>query len=318
MKVFRLHFKTPLHVTSELRGLESAEEIVRSDTLLSALLSLWRRFYDDDPADIVDKIRLSSAFPFIGETMYFPRPANLRISGGGEAGKEKERKKVEYLSAGLFKLALEGEVDSRAFNPHNGIFACTPEELPDAEVIPTTLRTRPRVTIDRSTGESTPFNFSEVEFGPNCGLWFAAELDGVPEERFVAALNLLGDEGLGGDRSVGMGLFEASEGNTVLPETSGDGHLILSLFCPSEKELARLDLENSYYRLIERGGWITGTSLRRVRTRFFAEGSCFRSNALLEGRVLKALEKMPELGLHYDVLRSGRPISVPIKMEGVE
>ncbi|MFN9861756.1 MAG: type III-A CRISPR-associated RAMP protein Csm4, partial [Pseudanabaena sp.] len=93
-----------------------------------------------------------------------------------------------------------------------------------------------------------------------------------------AALELLGEEGLGGEKSSGAGQFEASwhdldEIWKELIKFDGNFQSLISLYWDDEL----ISLDNSSYELQERGGWITSSSKnqRRKKVVMFAEGSVF-------------------------------------------
>jgi len=97
-------------------------------------------------------------------------------------------------------------------------------------------------------------------------------------ERVRAALRLLGDIGIGGDRTSGHGLFtpEFSQGPQWAQLQSASAFITLSLVYPKPEETSALLNEASRYRLIKRGGWIGGvrsTPWRRKTVRMVAEGS---------------------------------------------
>jgi CRISPR-associated protein Csm4 len=114
------------------------------------------------------------------------------------------------------------------------------------------------------------------------------------QKRGELALQVLGDAGVGGERSSGHGLFHAygpHEMPGLLEPVPGGRFLTLSLYYPREGELAEvLGGEDVGYRLWVRRGWmaspdrvqsgehgmLSGSGLRRKAVRMFAEGSILR------------------------------------------
>jgi CRISPR-associated protein Csm4 len=96
----------------------------------------------------------------------------------------------------------------------------------------------PRVTLDRISSASEIWHFGETCLAKGAGLWFGVDLS-LPREheiirRLEASLRLLGDHGLGGERSAGLGLFEIGQVEQVtLPVVPDANHFItLAPVCP--------------------------------------------------------------------------------------
>jgi CRISPR type III-A-associated RAMP protein Csm4 len=105
------------------------------------------------------------------------------------------------------------------------------------------------------------------------------------------ALQVLGDAGVGGERSAGHGLFRLHGPHPLsgLPDpTPGGRFLTLSLYYPTEAELKDVvGGDDISYRFQVRRGWmsspdqvesaedeaLSGSALRRKAVRMFAEGS---------------------------------------------
>jgi CRISPR-associated protein Csm4 len=129
-------------------------------------------------------------------------------------------------------------------------------------------------------------------FTENGGLYFILEInDPAFLEPLRLCLHLLGEAGIGADRSVGFGIFQMSL-HSIEPETEW-GELFaenagpdctfctLSLVCPGDNAEAREALS---YDLIPRQGWITSNSslmqAKRRKCHMFTEGSLFRTPIL--------------------------------------
>ena len=152
----------------------------------------------------------------------------------------------------------------------------------------------PRVTVDRRASTSTVYQAGRVWFPPGGGLWLLMRWREDWQERGELALQVLGDAGVGGERSAGHGQFRLHGPHVLsgLPDpTPGERFLTLSLYYPTETELADvLDGEGINYRFQVRRGWmaspdesrdakgnvVRGRALRRKAVRMFAEGSILR------------------------------------------
>lgn len=315
---YRLSFKAPFHVDS--RGNDSyehAETFIRSDTLSAALLSVWALLEPDGIAERAENppFRLSSAFPFCGDILFLPRPVDsLAVSLDPARLKDnKKLKKIQWLSIGLWKAVANGFKlnDAEAINIAGTLATLKPEILPDGK--PWVVEERPRLAMDRATNshaEELLFHFSRVWLNPMAGLYFLATFDDAQAQAdFEAVLRLLGDEGIGADRTNGNGCFVferfASPG---LQPADGRRAMALSLVNPDPSDCRQGWLDGAAYKLVSRGGWIGGTGLRKQRLRMFAEGSVFQ--APLQGRTI---EVSPE-GAPHPVYRDGRGFFVA--MEG--
>jgi len=149
----------------------------------------------------------------------------------------------------------------------------------------------PRVTVDRRANTSAVYQAGRVWFQPGGGLWLLAHWREDWRARGETALRVLGDAGIGGERSAGHGLFHLRGPHTLtgLPEPRPGGHfLTLSLYYPTREELAQvLQGDQVHYQFQIRRGWmsspdralsdtgeaLSGSALRRKAVRMFAEGS---------------------------------------------
>jgi len=135
--------------------------------------------------------------------------------------------------------------------------------------------------------------------------------------KFEASLSLLGDQGIGADRSAGKGFFSPKKSViTISTPKNPDHFLTLSLVHPSQDEfnLAKR------YQIVERRGWVTsphgGRSLRQKSVRMLLEGSVFKGE--VQGDVPKVLDPLEEMGLRHPVYRWGKAFPLPCKLVEVE
>jgi len=191
----------------------------------------------------------------------------------------------------------------------------------------------PRVTVDRINSASEIFHAGRVTFAPGCGLWFGVAWH-RPQDRvgntnltyheaFARALDLLADDGLGGERSTGYGAFthdQEKEPLSLADPTPGGLALLLSRYHPQPKELpAALAGDKTAYELISVGGWLRswdGAAQRRKRLWLVAEGSVVR--AVGPGPWGDLVDVRPTYGspagdLPHPVWRYGLALGVPVK-----
>jgi len=311
VECYRLSFTAPFHVDSRGNAFyEESESFIHSDTLSAAILSTWALLESQDAEQRAANppFTVSSAFPFYKETYFLPRAISTNTAKK-HLKDAKKLKKVQWLEIGLWQKSLINPDWVDAVDLQNGIRqGCLAFEkskhLPDklwAE------EERPRLAMDRVTNSSINgqlFNFSRIWFDRDGGLYFLAIFSDKSKQRdFEAALTLLGDSGIGADRSNGNGFFSWQKGqNPGL--TWAEPHnkaIALSLVNPAPADCGQSWLNDAAYKLISRGGWIGHSGLRKKRLRMFSEGSVF--NQPLLGRVV---DITPEEDTPNKVYRDGR------------
>lgn len=294
---------------------------------------------------------LSSAFPFAGEVRFFPAPVNLAHYFAPETVKAraKDIKRIQFLSEALFRKVLQRErLDEWLFPPdafaepergvalQGGRLWLTLEEVTG---LPAPLQRRkgqyhalrrlsvwastrvPRVTVDRISSTSTIFHAGRTTFSPGCGLWFGVvwldperRIGEIPfREAWARAFRTLAEDGIGGERSVGYGIFEWREGTPfVLPETTPNRPaVLLSRYHPRPEELPQaLNGENVAYRLTSVAGWLRspdGAAQRRKRVYLLDAGSTIAWPGLPAGNVVDVRPDYPaaEGSLPHPVYRYG-------------
>jgi CRISPR-associated protein Csm4 len=192
----------------------------------------------------------------------------------------------------------------------------------------------PKVSIDRTTRATNFYQTGFVKFlhpengrNDSSGLYFLIHfptLDPDLENRLYAALELLGEEGLGGERSSGAGRFIATwldiknesepalkQWRQVLQFNKGNHHALLSLFWEETLRDRTLLGSTARYALKERGGWVVGPQVRRRMVRMFAEGSVFPIQPI--GALADVTPN--NVRLAHSIYRSGISLSLPIILE---
>lgn len=302
--LYRLHFRSPLHIGERGVGLEETRTSVPADTLFSALCSAWRWLYGADSlqSDLLAPFAdgqsppflLSSAFPFAGEMLFFPKPI-VSLSAPKEEHPKKLRA-VQYWSQSVFTRWLQGQLTDSDYESLEGeeepLFWLLEEErkalepFRDGETGSVRLwqeHVVPRVTLDRITSASQIWFFGQVAFCKGAGLWCAIRYrDTALRSRLEACLRLLGDSGLGGERGAGFGLFEVSVVEGVsLPEAQGAEYMVtLSPCCPDGAQWNALLDTRCAYDLLPRRGWIGSPeagNLRRKTVWMLREGAVLRN-----------------------------------------
>lgn len=256
--------------------------------------------------------RLTSAFPYAGGVHFFPIPVPAQAFFSSDLLKDRRKdvKHIHFISEGILRKILAGKpLDEWLFpkdekaDPKTGVALqggalwLTLDEcahLPDTlryevtthtPIAPRALRrhavytetTVPRVTVDRINTASNIFHAGRATFAPGCGLWFG--LTGQPPADLTRALDILSEDGLGGERAAGYGAFTwtVAPQPLTLPDPSPNGAaLLLSRYRPRAEETAALQHPGAAYELTTVAGWLRsagGAAQRRRRLWLVREGS---------------------------------------------
>lgn len=145
----------------------------------------------------------------------------------------------------------------------------------------------PRVRVSRLTAASEIFHAGRVHFAPGCGLWFGIQWRTADarlgqttfRETLEHLLNVLGEDGLGGERTTGYGAFrwQRAAEPLQLPDPEPDmPALLLSRYHPRAAELPDVLTRARAYALTAVGGWLRtwdAAAQRRRRLWLVSEGS---------------------------------------------
>lgn len=304
--IYMLKFRGGFHLGDVGTGTESIRPTIPADTLFSALLTSWIKL-GGDPTCWTDAFPrtqngvtefadppflLTSAFPYAGGTLFFPKPLGLTLPDVPEDDR-KRWKRVKFVSERIFSRFTKGEGLSeiwpkseeqkkRQLKQGGAVLVLPDEDAPERiwreEKIP-------HVTIDRITSASNLYSVGRVSFSSNAGLWFAVNWrdpdrscgDTTFAEAFKRSLEELKPIGLGGERSSGQGIFDLQEMDTLswddtVPRKPA---VVLSRYHPRKNEIPRVLREALAYSLETVGGWGASPSgqFRRRSVTFLSEGS---------------------------------------------
>lgn len=333
MHQYILSFTAPVHFGLEGIGQERIDDRVRSDTLWGAIIQTWLLLYDEEPDMFCQSppFHVSSTFPFISGHRYYPLPLGtldelISEVAGIESSeiRVKDLKKIRFIEEDLFRKIVTGYrpvLDD--IKQSDAVFpAPAKDQLDDSEKAFHSDKAflseqRPRLETNQTTGgdiEGAFFYCSDQHFSAENGLWFLADFtNDNARQRFEAALRLLGDTGLGADRSVGRGQFSFTGSEYKQNTHEGDVYLLLSLCHPTKEEVDKglLDSASSAYSLTRRSGHAASratTSFRRGDVWMLEEGAILPFSAMGDiPLVLKKSEKIP-----HNVYRYGRAFCLPL------
>jgi CRISPR-associated protein Csm4 len=323
--LIKLKAKAPFHLGERGVGIEETSEIVHSDTLFGALCWCWTLLTGEEPEEFLRPFRegrppflFSSAFPFWGEMLFVPRPlAPLPVEGTEEF--KQDVQKVDFLS-----LRAVAEMGRRTI-PHQDlkllagkrllVLSKEAQQLDNTDKAPWAVIQVPRVALDRVASASEIFHAGRLVFAEKSGLYLLVRIldpDALAVQKLQALFRLMGDEGLGGERSCGYGFFtpDFQEIELNVPQTSQQ--LLLSLYNPkNSQELEGLDLSRSAYKLVRRRGWVFSTRAKNLQTQsvnFFVESSVFRRSKP---------EYSSVWGRLVEVLQAGTDVPHPVYRNGL-
>ncbi|MCC5904833.1 MAG: type III-A CRISPR-associated RAMP protein Csm4 [Balneolaceae bacterium] len=330
-RIFYLKPEAPFHLQTGGGDHETVDLYPRSDTLSAAISYWWFRQYDELPG-FPDSIpfRLSSLFPSVNVNgtiqRLYPKPAGLSINP--DKHHHKVFKKIRWLDEELFELWQSGEsldafwpADSEDNRLKRGGSVLVKDSKADMGIGPLLITdARTRVVLDRVNSASTPFHFVRVFHARDVRLWFYADLVEEHETTFTALLRLLGDEGIGADRTIGMGRFIVENAENSTPPQGGGKLFNLGIYNPLEIETDDIDWGKSAYNLEKRSGWVSGKSLRRRPVPCIGENAVLKSDSELKGNVPCVVDKdddnIPESNKpDYSVYRDCRGYFIPTQIQ---
>jgi CRISPR-associated protein Csm4 len=322
------------------RELDDTSDILHSDTLFSALANVYEMALSG-AATIIGlmksgKLRFSSGFyavQYNSQKLFFLPKPSVEYAGTTD---QKKLKQVKYLSLGVWKRFLETFDYQNPKKPLSALdlldmpsigkeFVYTEDELTgldealDHKVF-RLQQTTPKVKVHTTDKEDCLYHETTVQFtqiqlnsGTVCGaFYFFLEYDALTfDERteFMAALRIMADEGVGGQRSSGRGQFASVELVEVdLPSCQTPAFYFgLSLISPVNDDEFHNGLHS--YELMLRGGGSLGKmglpGQHRQQARFVREGALLSQN--INGQFVDVSPK------HDDTnLRNGFNFAIPI------
>lgn len=289
--LFKLCFLTSVHFGDSVSAvsLSSSQMTFCADRLFSLLCQMAVKKDCEGPEKLANlvregKLKLSDAFPWKGENLYFPRPClEAKTVRENDASDRKTMKKVAYLPLKQYPAFL------RSLNG---------EEPVDPKTL--LVRFGQKMVVTRAAvtdGQDTqPYAVGQFTFDEDCGLYFFAGVENSGDaEKLYDLLRQAGYGGIGGKVSSGYGNFtvkafcpvtelddvQASLLAENLDATNADFWVSLTTSLPQDEELEQA-LDGALYQLVRRGGFAQTVGLKgpeKKREQFFlTAGSTFRNS----------------------------------------
>lgn len=334
LKIYKLHFTAPLHISDQHEDLGNSQKIIHSDTLYAALMACLAKMGESLPEDGDLGFTVSSLFPYFqkeenSSPVYFlPIPMKAKQADLTDASMAKKVKKVQWVDSALFSTVLSGDSlfdETGKYIPYIQGNYLTSYNLPeDVNGSKEFVRSEvsQRVTLKSRTGEedAKPYYVDKILFRHHAGLYFIAEGNTTLLEK---ALSILSMEGIGTDRNVGFGFFEYTADTIKIDLPTNANHLLsLSLFIPESKEQlsALMNSDQVAYDFVRRGGWITTypyMTLRKNAIYGFLPGSVFSkcTDGTIIGKIVDLKPEVADVEIEHHVWRNGKAIMLPINLK---
>lgn len=341
--VVKLRPAGPWRIGPDSGARDAVDPLYHSDSLYSAVTGAMRLLgHLDEWLDATARrpegaaVRFSSLFPFQNEVGFvvpprsvWPPPASTKVRWKG----------ARFVPLGLIGPLLSGQALEEDRWDVDGVSQCL---VPGGRLGPFRLAVRSSAAVDRLAGNIDPHEVACIEFLPGAGLWAVISFSGEEEREkwnapVRAALRLLADSGLGGERGRGWGRAETPEfiegtlPQMILPEqpaepaTASDtepavpaeapapepanAYWLLSLFSPSSEDA--VDWNRGSYSLLARGGRVESPvrsgDLKKLLN-MVSEGSVLLADRPVQGT---APDVAPE-GFAHPVYRAGFALAIRI------
>ena len=264
MKAVKFKPKSPIRVGG-LKGFESYDELIHSDTIFGAVANAIA-YLNLDINEFIEKtrsgeIRLSSAFPYKENELFFPPPV---VKPEFEENEKDFLKK--YRKSFLRKDAFESVLEGKQINDDSSM-AKIDHFAHYVDIA--------SVTLDRITKNSGLYVYTVMALKKNCGLYVLVDSNDCDFKKFVKpAFKLLADEGIGGNRTTGFGHFDFEVEEVSIKSVESEYFVTLSLAVADKHNLISYDL-------IKRGGYVfsrTGKDVLKPLFFMLREGSVVRND----------------------------------------
>lgn len=336
-KIYRLHFKAPLHISDQREDASISQKTIHSDTFHAALISCLAKVGKPLPEDGDLGCVISDLFPYYQQnkddhpTYFLPMPLQSTLPQLADPTDAKKVKKVQWVDTRLYGKLLQGEKFFSGKREDLDLIQAsylTKTILPkDAKGSNDFVRSEvmQRVKIEDRTGKTPalPYYVDRISFKDYSGLYFLVSGETSLLEE---ALRILEMEGIGTDRYVGYGFFKSEKDeNDLVIDVPDDAHhqVALSMFIPESEEQLNESLgdDKVAYDFTRRGGWITTSpynTLRKNAVYAFLPGSvfCRKTDKNHIGRIanLKPEGKIGGQIVNHPIWRNGKTIMLPIRL----
>ncbi len=324
-RLFKLRPLGPWRIGPDSGARDRVDRICHSDTLYSAVSAAMLRlgwgeeWFDATARAESSATRLSSLFPWHHDSLLAPAPAHLWPPQGAS---KLRASGARFIPTFLTGLLASGQPFQEDHWEVDALSECLLRRG-RSRTGPFRIALRSHASVDRlQHGQIHIHQTACLEFEENAGLWCVADCaDDHWADRVESAMRLLGDSGIGGERSLGWGHFELASvrrgelaqlvlGSKFAPDPAAESaHWVLSLVSPAETD--SIDWTRGSYDLVERSGRVESASAwgaRKKNVRMIREGSMLFAAEAPKGA---ARDVAPE-GCAHPVYQSGLALSIPL------
>ena len=332
-----------------IAGLEETETIFHSDSLFSAIVNNYIKLFGEDDLEkfLNEAPVISSMFHFIESdesksVLFLPKPLAEIYFFEEEPEDKKKIKKISYISFNTLNLWNRGgrlsNAEMNRYIINKKYLVCEEdlnrlglESLRAVKEIEIVKRLKEIKVIVPRIQKENPLPYVEEHFYLNnnvirekgkkiqlkTGFYFFVDnlKNDIIGKRFLQAVYLIKDEGLGGERSTGKGLFKrivVKEDVIKEDNINSDTYMSLSLVSPAEKETKSL----LYFDILERKGYVysifKSKEYRKRPVWMLREGSVF--NSKVKGELKRVIDKEKD-NFDHDVYKDGRALTIQIKVD---
>lgn len=322
--IFKLKNLSPLHIGTGKENYDFSASDLQSDTISAALAAMRVAKGKDKEVDkFLSSFAISSAFPFVGDRFYLPKPQgriDVSVNGQEEHLYRKRLKKIQFIDSSIWNKLMQGESIAVDDNQINNIFL-DEKNINGSNGYLYKSQVNERVTVSRIDGQDAePFFFDWKYFDSKAGLYCLVKASKEVTSELKELFEMLSEFGIGTDKNIGGGKFELEVQTLKLSDIKdANASILLSLYIPTEQEVSQLDLENSKYEITLRGGYMAGSNydhfkhLRKKSVYMFKTGSLFNTTNSLNGKLVDLRPEWNDKDMH-PVFRSGIPFVIPVKI----
>ena len=221
-------------------------------------------------------LKLTDAFPFIGEELYAPKPLISIKAKNEEEGAKKTFKKLKYVPLTKMQDYADGKISVDMAENINSNFKLGKADL------------SAKVSISRAGEDPKPYHVGVFRFEENTGLYFIASVSNKEVyELLDELLESLTATGLGGKKSSGYGRFNVrceDLPDAIKLDTDAPRYVSLSVGLPRAEEMQSA-MNRASYSIIKRSGFVASSTyadetpsegfLRKKDLFVFSSGSVF-------------------------------------------
>ena len=331
VSIYELDFgNSPIHLSrGKSNTYTDSDNLLHSDSIKSAIFTTAIELFGESKINesFFDSFKVSSAFPVIKNKYFLPKPAHFGV-GIDDPKLRKSLNDVQFLELKFWEKYAQGLQDEGQLTTKSFLKSPFKSESTQRVWIKYAYEEREneqgfdykKLKDEDFNLDSTPFYIEKKYLEKDHKLYFIVQItEGIESDIFFKDLDgimrLLGDNGIGLQRGIGNGHFVAQRKELTLNlPLKQNAQMSLSLYCPADAPtLQQLNLNQSYYKLIKRGGWISTpiTTFRKRSIYMFTEGSVFKTPEVPKG---KKENLQPDIFKEHEIWRDGNALFLPIHL----